>query len=43
MGGSLGGGDMRTEVKISTHLNEYLGLGTIQDGEDDDDDDAFFF
>lgn len=42
MGASLGG-EMRTEVKISTNLNEYLGLGTIQDGEDDDDDDAFFF
>lgn len=35
-------GDKRTEVKISTSLNEYLGLGTIQDGEDEDDE-AFFF
>jgi trehalose 6-phosphate synthase/phosphatase len=34
--------DNRTAVKISTSLNEYLGLGTIQDGEDEDDE-AFFF
>ena len=42
MGTGVGGGDTRTEVKISTSLNEYLGLGTIQDGEDEDDE-AFFF
>jgi len=42
MGAAPSGGEVRTEVKISTSLNEYLGLGTIQDGEDDDDE-AFFF
>jgi len=33
-------GEVRTEMKMSSNLNEYLRLGTI---EDDDDEEAFFF
>ena len=42
IGSGTGGDDSRTEVKISTSLKGYLGLGAIQDGEDEDEE-AFYF
>jgi trehalose 6-phosphate synthase/phosphatase len=42
IGSGKGGDDSRTEVKISTSLKGFLGLGTIQDGEDEDEE-AFYF
>jgi trehalose 6-phosphate synthase/phosphatase len=43
MAGGVGSVDTRTDVRISSNLNQYLGLGAIQDGEEEDDDEAFFF